>query len=100
MSIEGRLTVCNMSIEGGARAGLVAPDEKTFAYLTGRPYTPAGEDWDKAVTWWNSLATEEGATFDKSVSIRAEDIEPTVTWGTSPEDVAAIGGVEIGRAHV
>jgi 3-isopropylmalate/(R)-2-methylmalate dehydratase large subunit len=92
MSIEGRLTVCNMSIEGGARAGLVAPDEKTFAYLKGRPYAPKGEDWDKAVAWWKSLATDEGAKFDKSVFIRAEDIEPTVTWGTSPEDVVPIGG--------
>jgi 3-isopropylmalate/(R)-2-methylmalate dehydratase large subunit len=93
MSIEGRLTVCNMSIEGGARAGLVAPDDKTFAYLEGRPYAPKGADWDKAVAWWRSLATDPGATFDKSVVIRAEDIEPTVTWGTSPEDVVAIGGV-------
>jgi 3-isopropylmalate/(R)-2-methylmalate dehydratase large subunit len=93
MSVEGRLTVCNMSIEGGARAGLIAPDETTFAYLQGRPYTPAGEDWDKAVAWWKSLATDEGATFDKSVFIRAEDIQPTVTWGTSPEDTSAIGGI-------
>jgi 3-isopropylmalate/(R)-2-methylmalate dehydratase large subunit len=82
-----------MSIEGGARAGLVAPDEKTFAYLKGRPYAPKGEDWDKAVAWWKSLATDEGATFDKSVRIDAADIEPTVTWGTSPEDTVAIGGV-------
>jgi len=93
MSIEGRLTVCNMSIEGGARAGLVAPDEKTFEYLKGRPYAPTGEDWDKAVAWWKSLATDPGAKFDKSVTIRAEDIQPTVTWGTSPEDVVPIGGV-------
>ncbi|GGN51616.1 3-isopropylmalate dehydratase large subunit [Novosphingobium indicum] len=93
MSIEGRLTVCNMSIEGGARAGLVAPDQRTFDYVQGRPYAPTGEDWDKAVAWWKSLATDEGASFDKSVSIRAEDIQPTVTWGTSPEDVAGIGGV-------
>jgi 3-isopropylmalate/(R)-2-methylmalate dehydratase large subunit len=92
MSIEGRLTVCNMSIEGGARAGLVAPDEKTFEYLKGRPYAPKGEDWDKAVAWWKSLATDPGAKFDKAVFIRAEDIEPTVTWGTSPEDVVPIGG--------
>jgi len=92
MSIEGRLTVCNMAIEGGARSGLIAPDEKTFAYLKGRPYTPAGEDWDKAVDWWKSLATDPGAAFDKSYAIRAEDIQPTVTWGTSPEDVSAIGG--------
>jgi 3-isopropylmalate/(R)-2-methylmalate dehydratase large subunit len=92
MSIEGRLTVCNMSIEAGARAGLIAPDEKTFAYLKGRPYTPTGADWDRALAWWKSLATDPGATFDKSVVIRAEDIEPTVTWGTSPEDTAPIGG--------
>lgn len=93
MSVEGRLTVCNMAIEGGARAGLIAPDETTIAYVQGRPYAPRGEDWDKAVAWWNSLATDEGATFDKTVSIRAEDIQPTVTWGTSPEDTSAIGGV-------
>jgi 3-isopropylmalate/(R)-2-methylmalate dehydratase large subunit len=92
MSVEGRLTVCNMSIEGGARAGLVAPDEKTFAYVKGRPYAPKGEDWDKAVAWWKSLKTDPGAKFDKSVHIDAADIQPTVTWGTSPEDVVAIGG--------
>ena len=93
MSVEGRLTVCNMSIEAGARAGLVAPDEKTFAYVKGRPYAPKGEDWDKAVAWWKSLATDPGATFDKSVVIQATDVQPTVTWGTSPEDTVAIGGV-------
>ena len=93
MSIEGRLTVCNMSIEGGARAGLVAPDETTFAYLKGRPLAPTGADWDKAVAWWKSLATDPGAKFDKSVVIDAAEIEPTVTWGTSPEDVVPIGGV-------
>ena len=93
MSIESRLTVCNMSIEGGARAGLVAPDEKTFAYLNGRPYAPKGADWDRAVSWWKTLRTDEGAKFDKSVTINAADVEPTVTWGTSPEDVAPIGGV-------
>ncbi len=93
MSIEGRLTVCNMSIEGGARAGLVAPDETTFAFLKGRPYAPSGDDWDRAVAWWTSLATDPGARFDKSVTINAANIEPTVTWGTSPEDVVAIGGV-------
>lgn len=93
MSIEGRLTVCNMSIEGGARAGLIAPDDKTFAYLKGRPYAPTGAEWDQAVAWWKSLATDPGAKFDKSVHIRAEDIQPTVTWGTSPEDVVPIGGV-------
>jgi len=93
MSIEGRLTVCNMSIEGGARAGLVAPDETTFAYVYGRPMAPKGGDWDKAVAWWKSLATDAGAKFDKSVVIQAADVQPTVTWGTSPEDVVAIGGV-------
>jgi 3-isopropylmalate/(R)-2-methylmalate dehydratase large subunit len=92
MSVEGRLTVCNMSIEAGARAGLVAPDEKTLAYVKGRPYAPRGEDWDKAVAWWTSLKTDPGAKFDKSVHIDASDIQPTVTWGTSPEDVVAIGG--------
>lgn len=93
MSIEGRLTVCNMSIEAGARAGLVAPDEKTFAFIKGRPYAPKGADWDAAVAWWKSLATDPGATYDKSVTINAADVQPTVTWGTSPEDVVAIGGV-------
>ncbi|MGN6498292.1 MAG: 3-isopropylmalate dehydratase large subunit [Tsuneonella sp.] len=91
MSIEGRLTVCNMSIEGGARAGLIAPDDATFAYLEGRPYTPKGEDWDRAVGWWRTLHTDAGAVFDKSVVIDASTIEPSVTWGTSPEDVVPIG---------
>ena len=92
MSVEGRLTVCNMSIEGGARAGLIAPDEKVFEYLRGRPYSPQGDDWDNAVTWWRSLVTDEGAYFDKSVVIDAAKVEPTVSWGTSPEDVVAVGG--------
>ncbi len=93
MSIEGRLTVCNMSIEAGARAGLIAADETTFAFLKGRTYAPKGDDWDRAVDWWKSLTTDPGARFDKSVVIQATDIEPTVTWGTSPEDTVAIGGV-------
>ena len=93
MSVEGRLTVSNMSIEAGARAGLFAPDEKTFAYLRGRPMAPKGADWDTAVVWWKSLATDPGAKFDRSVVIDAADIVPTVTWGTSPEDVVAITGV-------
>ena len=92
MSVEGRLTVCNMSIEGGARAGLIAPDEKVFEYLRGRPYSPQGDDWENAVTWWRSLATDEGAYFNKSVVIDAANVEPTVSWGTSPEDVVAVGG--------
>ncbi|NOW46791.1 3-isopropylmalate/(R)-2-methylmalate dehydratase large subunit [Novosphingobium sp. SG751A] len=93
LSVEGRLTVSNMAIEHGARAGLIAPDEKTFAYVQGRPYAPKGADWDKAVAWWKSLATDPGATYDKVVVIDAADIAPTVTWGTSPEDTVAIGGV-------
>lgn len=93
MSVEGRLTVCNMSIEGGARAGLVAPDDKTFAYLKGRKFSPKGAEWDAAVAYWQTLHTDEGAQFDKSVVINAADVLPTVTWGTSPEDVVAINGV-------
>jgi 3-isopropylmalate/(R)-2-methylmalate dehydratase large subunit len=93
LSIEGRLTVSNMAIEGGARAGLIAPDEVTFAYLKGRPYAPKGADWDAAVAYWKSLATDAGATYDKVVVIDAADIAPSVTWGTSPEDVVPITGV-------
>ncbi|MXO90952.1 3-isopropylmalate dehydratase large subunit [Pontixanthobacter aquaemixtae] len=92
MSVESRLTVCNMSIEAGARAGLIAPDETTFAYLKNRPMAPQGSDWDKAVEYWRSLHTDPGARFDTSVQIDAADVQPTVTWGTSPEDVVPIGG--------
>ncbi|WP_282946332.1 MULTISPECIES: 3-isopropylmalate dehydratase large subunit [unclassified Sphingopyxis] len=92
LSIEGRLTVSNMAIEGGARAGLIAPDETTFAYLKGRPYAPRGADWDAAVAYWKGLATDPGATYDKTVVIDAADIAPSVTWGTSPEDVVPITG--------
>ena len=92
MSVEGRLTVCNMSIEGGARAGLIAPDDTVFDYLRGRPYAPEGEAWDRAVAWWRTLTTDDGAEFDKSVVIDAAAIEPTVSWGTSPEDVVPVGG--------
>ncbi|GAA0310827.1 3-isopropylmalate dehydratase large subunit [Sphingomonas oligophenolica] len=92
MSIEGRLTVANMSIEGGARAGLVAPDETTFAYLKGRPMAPAGEDWDKAVAWWKTLPSDPAAAYDRSVRLDATDIAPSLTWGTSPEDVVSITG--------
>ena len=84
LSMEGRMTVCNMTIEGGARAGLVAPDEKTIEYLRGRPYAPAGEEWDKAVEAWNALVTDEGATFDTYVELKGEEIAPHVTWGTTP----------------
>ena len=93
MSVESRLTVCNMSIEGGARAGIIAPDETTFAYLKGRPLAPKGEEWDAAVAYWRTLHTDEGAQFDKTVRIDAAAVEPTVTWGTSPEDTVPIGGV-------
>ncbi len=93
LSVEGRLTVSNMAIEHGARAGLIAPDAITFAYLKGRPYAPKGADWDAAVAWWTSLATDPGATYDKVVTIDAADIAPSVTWGTSPEDVLPITGV-------
>jgi len=93
MSVEGRLTVSNMSIEGGARAGLVAPDETTFAYLKGRPMAPRGADWDRAVAWWKTLATDPGATYDKVVALDAGAIAPSLTWGTSPEDVVPITGV-------
>ena len=93
MSVEERLTVCNMSIEAGARAGLIAPDETVFRYLKGRPLAPKGDEWDEAVAYWKTLHSDEGASFDRSVTIDARDIEPTVTWGTSPEDTVAIGGV-------
>ncbi|HEX2527799.1 MAG TPA: 3-isopropylmalate dehydratase large subunit [Geminicoccus sp.] len=92
LSMEGRMTVCNMSIEGGARAGLIAPDEKTWTYLKGRPMAPKGEDWEKAVAWWRTLPSDEGATYDAEVLLKAEDIEPQVTWGTSPQDVVPISG--------
>ncbi len=90
LSMEGRMTVCNMAIEGGARAGLIAPDEKTFDYLRGRPHAPKGAAWEAALAFWRTLHTDEGAHFDKVVTIRAEDIAPLVTWGTSPEDVLPI----------
>ena len=93
LSVEGRLTVSNMAIEHGARAGLCAPDEKTFEYLKGRPMAPKGADWDAAVAYWRTLATDTGAAYDKVVVINAADIAPTVTWGTSPEDVLPITGV-------
>lgn len=93
MSIEGRLTVSNMSIEAGARAGLVAPDEKTYAYVQGRPMAPTGEKWAKALAWWQTLRTDAGASYDKVVLIDAAAIVPCLTWGTSPEDVVPITGV-------
>ena len=93
MSIEGRLTVANMSIEAGARAGLVAPDETTFAYLKGRAMSPRGADWDEAVAYWRTLPSDAQARYDRVVTLDATDIAPQLTWGTSPEDVVAITGV-------
>lgn len=90
MSMEGRMTVCNMAIEGGARAGLIAPDETTFEYVKGRPHAPKGAAWEQALAYWKTLYTDEGAHFDKVVTLKGEDIEPVVTWGTSPEDVLPI----------
>jgi 3-isopropylmalate/(R)-2-methylmalate dehydratase large subunit len=92
LSMEGRMTVCNMSIEGGARAGMVAPDEKTYAYLKDRPRAPKGALWDQARAYWDVLRTDEGAEFDADVRLDAAALPPVVTWGTSPQDVASIEG--------
>jgi len=92
LSMESRMTICNMSIEAGARAGMIAPDEVTFEYLKGRPMAPKGENWEKAVEWWKSLPSDPGAVYDTEVTIKAEDIAPMVTWGTSPEDVIPVTG--------
>ncbi|MEE8332458.1 MAG: 3-isopropylmalate dehydratase large subunit, partial [Alphaproteobacteria bacterium] len=93
LSVEARMTLCNMSIEAGARAGLVAPDEATLAYIKGRPYAPTGEAWDRAAAFWRTLVTDDGASFDREVTINAGDLAPMVTWGTSPEDVLPITDV-------
>ncbi|NBD31013.1 MAG: 3-isopropylmalate dehydratase large subunit [Alphaproteobacteria bacterium] len=93
LSMEGRMTVCNMAIEGGARAGLIAPDEKTFEYVKGRPHAPKGAQWEAAMTWWKTLKSDDDAHWDKVVTIKGEDIAPVVTWGTSPEDVLPIDAV-------
>ncbi|SFP31814.1 3-isopropylmalate dehydratase large subunit [Tranquillimonas alkanivorans] len=90
LSMEGRMTVCNMAIEGGARAGLIAPDEKTFEYIKGRPHAPKAAQWEMAVEYWKSLRSDEGAHYDKVIEIDASEIAPVVTWGTSPEDVLPI----------
>ena len=92
LSIEGRLTVCNMSIEAGGRAGMVAPDDKTIAYLEGRPFAPKEAEWDKAVAFWRGVPSDEGAAFDRDVSLQASEIVPMLTWGTSPEDALPITG--------
>ncbi len=91
LSIEGRMTLCNMAIEGGARAGLVAPDEKTIEYLKGRQFAPKGADWDKAIAYWRTLTSDADAQFDTVIELDAAAIEPQVTWGTSPEQVLSIG---------
>ena len=92
LSMEGRMTVCNMAIEAGARAGMIAPDQVTFNYLKDKPMSPKGNDWDLAIEWWKSLPSDEGAFYDKRITIDATKIKPTVTWGTSPEDVVSING--------
>jgi 3-isopropylmalate/(R)-2-methylmalate dehydratase large subunit len=92
LSVEGRMTVCNMSIEGGARAGLIAPDEKTFEYIKGRPRAPKGAAWDAALSYWKTLRSDDDAVFDREVRLDAANLPPIVTWGTSPEDVVAITG--------
>jgi 3-isopropylmalate/(R)-2-methylmalate dehydratase large subunit len=92
LSMEGRMTVCNMSIEAGARAGLISPDETTWEYLKGRPLAPSGKEYDDAVEYWKSLATDDGAHYDAIVEVNADEIIPQITWGTSPEDVVSIDG--------
>ncbi|MGI3170273.1 3-isopropylmalate dehydratase large subunit [Pseudooceanicola sp. C21-150M6] len=93
LSMEGRMTVCNMAIEGGARAGLIAPDEKTFEYVKGRPHAPKGAQWEAALSWWKTLFSDDDAQWDKVITLKGEEIEPVVTWGTSPEDVLPISAV-------
>ncbi|MFZ1679917.1 MAG: 3-isopropylmalate dehydratase large subunit [Rhizobiaceae bacterium] len=93
LSMEGRMTVCNMTIEGGARAGLIAPDDKTFAYIKDRPRAPKGKAWDMALDYWKTLYTDEGAHFDKVVVLDAANLPPIVSWGSSPEDVVSVTGV-------
>lgn len=90
LSMEGRMTVCNMAIEGGARAGLIAPDEKTYEYCQGRPHAPKGAQWEAALTWWKTLFSDDDAQWDQVITLKGEDIAPVVTWGTSPEDVLPI----------
>jgi 3-isopropylmalate/(R)-2-methylmalate dehydratase large subunit len=93
LTMEGRMTVCNMSIEGGARAGLIAPDEKAYEFLKGRPMSPTGADWDAAMRYWETLRTDDGAHFDTEIRLDAAKLPPIVTWGTSPEDVVSIAGL-------
>ena len=90
LSVENRMTICNMTIEGGARAGLIEPDEKVFKYLKDKPMSPKKENWNKALEYWNTLKSDDGANFDKEINLSGEDIKPMVTWGTSPQDVVTI----------
>lgn len=92
LSMEARMSISNMAIEAGARAGIIAPDQITYDYLEGRPMCPSGEEWEKAVKYWDSLRSDEGAVYDETIVIEANDIAPTITWGTSPQDVAPIDG--------
>lgn len=92
LSMEARMSISNMAIEAGARAGIIAPDTVTFEYLRNRPMCPSGEEWNKAVEYWKSLCSDPGAKYDKTIVIDSNDISPTVTWGTSPQDVVAVTG--------
>jgi 3-isopropylmalate/(R)-2-methylmalate dehydratase large subunit len=93
LTMEGRMTLCNMAIEAGARAGLIAPDQKTFDFLEGKEFAPKGKDWDAALAYWKTLPSDKGADFDKVINFKAEDIAPQVTWGTSPEQVISVNGI-------
>src|SRR3981189_799747 len=92
LSMEGRMTVCNMSVEGGAKAGFIAPDEKAFAYLKDRPKAPKGKAWDQAMRYWATLTSDDGAHFDREIRLDAAKLPPLVTWGTSPEQVISVTG--------
>ena len=92
LSMEARMSISNMAIEAGARAGIIAPDQITFDYLKNRPMSPSGKDWDNAVAYWNSLRSDDDAVYDETIVIDAKDITPTVTWGTSPQDVVPVTG--------
>ena len=92
LSMEGRMTICNMSIEAGARAGLIEPDQKTFDYVKNKPYAPKGKNWSRALEFWKSLPSDQGAVYDKEVEIKSSEIFPQVTWGTSPQDTVPITG--------
>ena len=92
LSVENRMTICNMTIEGGARAGLIQPDQKVFDYLKDKPMSPKKDNWEKALEYWGNLKSDDGANFDKEINLEGKDIKPMVTWGTSPQDVVTIDG--------